>query len=426
MSGLTLVQKIIRRASGGAEPIPGTVVVLRVDLAMGTDLSGNLWRGKLEELGVPVWDPTKIVLVNDHFAPGFDAHSAKSLQALRGFAADYGIANFHDMEGICHVILAEKGYLRPGIFVAGGDSHTPMAGAFGSLAMGFGATDMVAIAATGETWLQVPATMRIDLNGSLKAGVAAKDLMLFLCKRLGMNNGSTVVQYAGSAVDAMPMSERLVLTNMAAELGCDSGIIEPDQTTLAYLRKHGGAADEGALSWVSDEDAKYASVEQFDAGLVEPQVAAPHSPENSASVAKFAGIAIDQAYIGACVGAKIDDLRMAATALRGRKIASRTRLLVAPASRATTTQAAADGTLQTLLDAGAILLPSGCGACFGLGAGVLAEGDVCISTTNRNFKGRMGHKGASVYLASPYTVAASAVRGQIADPRELICSELSS
>jgi 3-isopropylmalate/(R)-2-methylmalate dehydratase large subunit len=424
MGGQTLVQKIIRRASGGAEALPGAVVVLNVDLAMGTDLSGNLWRAKLEELGAPVWDSGKIVLVNDHLAPGFDAHSAKSLQALRRFAADYGIANFHDMEGICHVILAERGYLRPGMFVAGGDSHTPMAGAFGSLAMGFGATDMVAIAATGQTWLLVPATMRIQLDGRLSAGVAAKDLMLLLCRRLGMNNASTVVQYVGAAVDAMPMSERLVLTNMAAELGCDSGIIEPDETTLAYLRNHGAMVDEDALSWVSDDDAEYVSMERFDARLVEPQVAAPHSPQNSGSVTEFAGISIDQAYVGACVGAKIDDLRMAAAALRGKKIAPATRLLVAPASRATTTQAAADGTLQTLLQAGATLLPTGCGACFGLGAGVLAEGDVCISTTNRNFKGRMGHKDASVYLASPYTVAASAVRGKIADPREFLCADV--
>lgn len=426
MSPSTLVQKIIRRASGGADVTPGAVVVLKVDLAMASDLSGNLWRAKLEELRAPVWDPDKIVLVNDHFAPGYDPYSASLLQGLRRFAADYGVANFHDMDGICHVILAENGYLRPGMFVAGGDSHTPMAGAFGCLAMGFGATDMVAIAATGETWLQVPATMLVQLDGKLNTGVTAKDLMLMLCRNLGMNNAATVVQYRGAAVYAMPMSERLVLTNMAAELGCDSGIIEPDETTLSYLRDHAGVVDDDALSWVSDDNADYAAVEAFDAASVQPQVAAPHSPENSGPASEFAGIRIDQAYIGACVGAKIDDLRMAAAALRGRKIAQGTRLLVAPASQATTTEAAGDGTLQTLLEAGATLLPTGCGACAGLGAGVLAEGDVCISTTNRNFKGRMGHKDALVYLASPYTVAASAVAGHITDPREFLCSELNS
>jgi 3-isopropylmalate/(R)-2-methylmalate dehydratase large subunit len=390
---------------------------------MGTDLSGNLWRGKLEELGAPIWDSNKIVLVNDHFAPGFDSHSASSLQALRRFATDYGIAKFHDMEGICHVVLAENGYVHPGMFVAGGDSHTTMAGAFGALAMGFGATDMVAIAATGETWLQVPATMLVTLEGKLNPGVTAKDLMLMLCRCLGMNNASTVVQYCGPAVELMTMSERLVLTNMAAELGCDSGIIEPDETTLAYLRSRDSNVKEDALIWASDDNAEYAASETFDAGLVEPQVAAPDSPENSASVSEFSGTAIDQAYIGACVGAKIEDLRMAAAALRGKKIAANTRLLVAPASQATTTEAAREGTLQILLEAGATLLPTGCGACAGLGAGLLAAGDVCISTTNRNFKGRMGDKDASVYLASPYTVAASAVRGQIADPRELLFAE---
>ncbi len=423
MSASSLVQKIIRRASGDTDAVPGAVVTVNVDLAMASDVSGNLWRAKLEELSAPIWDTDKVVLINDHYAPGFDLGSAASLQRLRRFAADYGVANFHDMEGICHVILAEQGYLRPGIFVAGGDSHTPMAGAFGCLAMGFGATDMAAIAATGQTWLQVPDTLLVRLDGKLVAGVTAKDLMLMLCRRLGMNNASKVVQYQGAAVDAMSMSERLVLTNMAAELGCDSGIIEPDETTLAYMREKGGVVDENALSWVSDDDAVYASIETFDAALVEPQVAAPDSPDQSGPASDFAGVRIDQAYIGACVGAKIDDLRMAATALRGRKIASSTRLLVAPASRAVTTEAAADGTLQTLLEAGATLLPTGCGACAGLGAGVLAEGDVCISTTNRNFKGRMGHKDAAVYLASPYTVAASAVSGQIVDPREFLDPE---
>jgi 3-isopropylmalate/(R)-2-methylmalate dehydratase large subunit len=265
--------------------------------------------------------------------------------------------------------------------------------------------------------------MLVTLEGKLNPGVTAKDLMLMLCRCLGMNNASTVVQYCGPAVELMTMSERLVLTNMAAELGCDSGIIEPDETTLAYLRSRDSNVGEDALIWASDDNADYAASETFDAGLVEPQVAAPDSPENSACVSEFSGIAIDQAYIGACVGAKIEDLRMAAAALRGKKIAANTRLLVAPASQATTTEAAREGTLQILLEAGATLLPTGCGACAGLGAGLLAAGDVCISTTNRNFKGRMGDKDASVYLASPYTVAASAVRGQIADPRELLFAE---
>lgn len=420
---LTLSEKILARASKSVTLAPGDVVTVDVDLAIGTDLSGNLWRPILEELGAPLWDPAKVVLVNDHFAPGFDAGSAAFLQRLRHFARDYGVTNFHDMEGICHVLLAEKGYLRPGIFVAGGDSHTPMAGAFGCLAMGFGATDMAAIAATGETWVQVPASLLIEFNGELASGVCAKDMMLLLCRELGMDNGSTVAEYAGAAVNKMSMSERLVLTNMAAELGSDSGVIAPDGTTLEYIRNHGGYVAADALEWRSDPAAEYAAVHKFDLDQLTPQVAAPHSPENSAAASEFESVHVDQAYIGACVGAKLEDLRMAATVLRGRKVAAGTRLLVAPASKAVIQEATRDGTLEALLAAGATLLPTGCGACAALGAGILAEDDVCISTTNRNFQGRMGHKSSKVYLGSPYTVAASAVRGRISDPRDLMGAE---
>ena len=420
---LTLSEKILARASKSATLAPGDVVTVEVDLAMGTDLSGNLWRPILEELGARLWDPAKVVLVNDHFAPGFDSSSAAFLQRLRHFARDYGVTNFHDMEGICHVLLAEKGYLRPGIFVAGGDSHTPMAGAFGCLAMGFGATDMAAIAATGETWVQVPTSLLIELRGDFASGVSAKDLMLLLCRELGMDNGSSVVEYGGPAVGRMSMAERLVLTNMAAELGSDSGIIPPDHTTVDYIQDHGGVVAPDALEWRSDPDAEYGSVHNYDLDQLSPQVAAPHSPENSAAASEFEGVALDQAYIGACVGAKLEDLRMAARVLRGRKVAAGTRLLVAPASQAVTREATRDGTLAVLLDAGATLLPTGCGACASLGAGILAENDVCISTTNRNFQGRMGHSSSKVYLGSPYTVAASAVRGHISDPRDLLVAE---
>jgi 3-isopropylmalate/(R)-2-methylmalate dehydratase large subunit len=424
--GHTLAEKIIARAAGLPAVSPGQLVTVRVDLAMAHDSSGpRRWRPRLEELGVGLWDPDKVVIVSDHYVPAVDAASAQILQGARKFAADYGVRNFYDMQGICHVILPEHGHLRPGMLAAGGDSHSPMGGAFGCYMAGFGATDMTAIIVTGETWMDVPETVRVDWDGAFGPGVAAKDVMLFLCRELGMDNAGRVVEYGGSTVRAMAMEGRMVLCNMAAELGADTGIVEPDETTLAHIRAHDGIVTEDALSWRSDPDAAYLARYEFDAGGLSPQIAAPHSPANSAPVAEHAGVAVDQAYIGACVGAKLDDLKMAAEVLRGRHVAPNVRLLVAPASAQVTRDATAAGILGDLLDAGAILLPSGCGACAGMGAGLLAPGDVCISTTNRNFKGRMGDAGSFVYLANPYSVAAAAVAGHIVDPREMLAETAS-
>jgi 3-isopropylmalate/(R)-2-methylmalate dehydratase large subunit len=419
--GHTVSEKIIARAAGLPAVSPGQLVTVRVDLAMAHDSSGpRRWRPRLEELGVGLWNPDKVVIVSDHYVPAVDAASAQILRGTRKFAADYGVRNFYDMQGICHVILPEHGHLRPGMLAAGGDSHSPMGGAFGCYMAGFGATDMTAIVVTGETWMDAPETIRVDWSGAFGPGVSAKDIMLFLCRELGMDNAGRVVEYGGSTVRAMAMEARMVLCNMAAELGADTGIIEPDETTLAHIRAHGGTVPDDALSWRSDPDAVYLARHEFDASRLPPQVAAPHSPANSAPVAEHAGIAIDQAYIGACVGAKLDDLRMAADVLRGRHVAPNVRLLVAPASAQVTRDATEAGILGDLLNAGAILLPSGCGACAGMGAGLLAKGDVCISTTNRNFKGRMGDAGSFVYLANPYSVAAAAVAGHIVDPREMV------
>jgi 3-isopropylmalate/(R)-2-methylmalate dehydratase large subunit len=419
--GKTLTEKIIARAAGLPEVVPGQVVTVKVDLAMAHDSSGpRRWRPRLEELGVGLWDPDKVVIVSDHYVPAVDAASAQILQGTRKFAADYGVKNFYDMKGICHMILAEHGHLLPGMFAAGGDSHSPMGGAFGCYIAGFGATDMTAVVVTGETWLDVPETIRVEWDGAFGPGVTAKDVMLFLCKELGMDNAGRVIEFAGSSVRAMSMQERMVLCNMSAELGSDTGIVEPDETTLSYLAAHGGKVAPDALSWRSDADAHYLSLRKFDAASLSPQVAAPHSPANSAAIDQHKGVKIDQAYIGACVGAKQEDIQMAADVLRGRHIADGVRLLVAPASMQVLRDATENGTLGILLDAGAVLLPSGCGACAGMGAGLLAPGDVCISTTNRNFKGRMGDSGSFVYLASPYSVAAAAVAGQIIDPREML------
>ncbi len=417
----TLAEKIIARAAGRPRVAPGEIVTCRVDLAMIHDSSGPRRVGPmLERLGVSVWDPERVVVVTDHYVPAVDSLSAEILDLTRKWVAAQGIANFHDMQGICHVVLPEYGHLRPGIFAVGGDSHSPTAGAFGCFMIGVGATEMAGVLATGEIWVRVPATLLIRWSGRLAPGVAAKDMMLRLCAALDMSRTNyRVVEYTGAAVTALEMPERMVLTNMAAELAAKTGLIAPDEKTVAALAE-AGAESAGALDWQGDADADYEDVLEFDADALAPLVAAPHDPANVDDARAFGEVAIDQAYIGACTGAKLSDLRMAAQVLRGRRVAPGVRLLVAPASTGVTRAAAADGTLAALTAAGAILMPSGCGACAGLGAGILARDEVCISSTSRNFQGRMGAASARVYLGSPYTVAASAIAGAIRDPRELL------
>ncbi len=417
----TLAEKILARAAGQPRVSPGEIVTCRVDLALLLDSGGprRIWP-RLKELGVGVWDPDRIVLCSDHFTPAVDTESAAILQLTREFAHHFDIQNFFDMRGIGHVLLAEQGLLTPGMFAVGGDSHSSMGGAFGCFMAGFGAIEMTGVLVTGEIWIQVPETLRVNWSGRFERGVVAKDIALFLCRELGMENGGHVIEYGGETVRNMSIWERMVLTNMAAELGAETGLVEADDVTLEALRRAGREPLADALNWRSDPGARYAIVRDFSATDLAPQIAAPHSPANSGPVGAFDTVHVDQAYIGACVGAKLSDLRMVAEVLKNRSVARGTRLLVAPASSRAMTEAAADGTLATITAAGAYILPTGCGACAALGAGVLAENEVCISSTNRNFRGRMGANSAQVYLASPYTVAASAVAGRIADPREFL------
>jgi len=419
-SGTTLAEKILARASGRDHVHAGEIITARLDLLMMHDSGGpRRVAARLQHLQAKVWDPDKVVVVSDHFVPAVDIESAEILALTRQWAKARNITHY-DMLGICHVVLQEYGHVQPGMFCIGGDSHSPSGGAFGALMFGMGATDITGALVTGETWLRVPHSVDVQLEGALTPGVSAKDVMLMLCARHGMGNDGQVFHYSGSAVRAMPMHERMTLCNMSAELGADTGMIEPDAVTLAALNATRQPFSDKIAQWRSDADARWLHRHRYDVTGLAPQIAAPHSPANSAPVDAHTRVRIDQAYIGACTGAKLTDLQMAAKVLKGRKIARGTRLLIAPASAATTANASADGTLPTLLEAGAILLPSGCGACAGMGAGVLGGGEVCISTTARNFKGRMGSPGARVYLGSPYSVAAAAVKGEICDPREFI------
>jgi len=420
---MTLAEKLVARAAGREAVRPGEIVTATVDLAMMHDSGGpRRVAPMLARLGATVWDPERVVLVSDHYVPAVDTESAGILDLTRKWAKSAGIARFHDMQGICHVVLPERGHLRPGMFAVGGDSHSPTGGAFGAYMFGVGATEMCGVLVTGEIWLRVPETILLEWQGRLGRGVVAKDMILAMCAKLGMDGGRyQAIHYAGEAVAALPMPERMTLCNMAAELGAQTGLVAPDATTREFLVA-AGVPESGieTARWQNDFGAAAAERHVFDAAALAPMVAAPHSPANSGPAAEQRGVRVDQAYIGACTGAKLVDLHMAAEVLKGRRVAPDVRLLVAPASTRTTAAAAADGTLATLTEAGAILLPSGCGACAGYGAGVLAENEVCIASTARNFKGRMGASSAKVYLGSPYTVAAAAVAGAIRDPREFL------
>ena len=416
---MTLTEKIIARAAGEARVRPGDIVTCRVDLAMMHDSGGpRRIKPMLERIGAEVWDLSKVVIITDHFVHERDGDSVAIQKTTREWVAAQGLDNFHDAEGICHIVLPERGYLRPGMFVVGGDSHSTTGGAYGCLMIGIGSTEMAGVLATGEIWVRVPPTVLVRAEGRLGAGVAAKDIMLMLCRRIGISGANyKAVEYAGPAVDAMPMSERMVLTNMAAELGAKAGIIAPDAVTADALAE-AGVAPPGTDGWRGDDGAAYERTIAFDAGELAPQVAAPHSPENSAPVDAHAGTPVDQAYIGACTGAKLEDLRMAALILHGRKTA--VPLFVAPASVRTAETAKGDGTLAALEEAGAQILPSGCGACIGRHGGVLAPGERAFTTMNRNFVGRMGSAQAEIYLGSPASAAATALAGCISDPRKIL------
>jgi len=415
----SLAQKLIAAACGRSQVHPGELVNCRVDLAMFHDSSGpRRLAPMLAELGAPIWDKRKVVLVIDHYVPEADDESRRIVRIARDWAAAQRLPHVYDSQGICHVVVPQHGHIRPGMFCVGGDSHSPTGGAFGAYMFGIGATEMVGVVTSGEIWLQVPETIFMQWNGQLADGVSAKDMMLAMLGRHGMNGGAyQAVEFCGEAVRSLPMQERMTLANMSAELGAQVGLVAPDETTRDWLAAH-GAPDVDIASWHGDANAP-GTRHEFDASTLVPQVALPHSPANVRGVDELAATRIDIAYIGACTGAKLDDLRAAARVLAGRRIAGGVQLMVAPASVHDAAQAEREGVMRQLIDAGATLLPSACGACAGYGSRI-PEGSTVISSTARNFKGRMGAATAQVYLGSPYTVAASAVRGVISDARDML------
>ena len=420
MTAQTLAQKLIAKAAGVNGVREGEIVTCKVDLAMFHDSSGpRRLKPMLERLGAHIWDPSRVVLVLDHYVPEEDDESRRIVSLAREWAREQRLPHVYDTMGICHVVLPQEGHLRPGMFCVGGDSHSPTGGAFGLYMFGIGATEMLGVMVSGEIWVRVPQTLLLHWEGRLNPGVSAKDMMLHAIGAFGTNGADyRAVEYSGPAVQALSMQERMTLSNMSAELGAQVGLIAPDDVTLEFLRRAGVNQEIDIGHWRTDEGA---SCERhiYDASALSPMVAAPHSPANTAPVGDMENVAIDVAYIGACTGAKLDDLRAAAQVLRGRKVASNVRLLVAPASIKDQDAAEKEGTLGVLVDAGAQLFATACGACSGYGNAL--SGDVTvISSTARNFKGRMGSPDARVYLGSPYTVAASALTGRITDPRAVL------
>jgi 3-isopropylmalate/(R)-2-methylmalate dehydratase large subunit len=415
----TLAQKLVARAAGRDHVVPGEIVVCKVDLAMFHDSSGpRRLKAMLDDLGAPIWDKNKVVLVIDHYVPEADDESRRIVRMTREWAAEQALPHVYDSLGVCHVVVPQHGHVLPGMFCVGGDSHASTAGAFGAYMFGIGATEMAGVVSTGEIWLKVPQTLFMRWSGRLTLGVSAKDMMLTMLGRFGVNGGRyEAVEYCGEAVQALSMPERMTLCNMSAELGAQVGLVAPDLTTHAWLAATGMHKTE-VNRWHSDEDC-IGTWHQFDASTLAPQVALPYSPANVRPVDDLEPTRIDVAYIGACTGAKIDDLRAAAQVLAGFHVASHVKLLVAPASERDRQLAERAGILRRLVEAGATLLPSTCGACAGHG-NAIPDGSTVISTTARNTPGHMGSPGARVFLASPFTVAASALRGSICDARDVL------
>lgn len=418
--GMTITEKILAAHAGRAVVEPGEFVIAKVDVVMGNDGStaGALpvWR----QIGVErVFDPERVAIVFDHFVPNKDVQAANLLRPVREWVRQQGIRHFFDegRTGIAHTILPEQGLVGPGDLMVGGDSHSCTNGGLGAFATGVGSTDLASVLALGEVWLKVPASQQFVYRGTPRRWVMGKDLILATIGRIGIDGALyQAMEFTGPTIAGLSMSERLTMCNMAIEAGAKSGIIAPDEVTLAYVR---GRAKRAWTLYASDPDARYAAVHEFDVSDLRPQVAKPFSPDNVVPVDEVVGTRLDQVFLGSCTNGKLEDLRIAAAVLRGRKVHPDTRLIVIPASQWIYTQAIKEGLLEVFAEAGAAVSTPTCGACFGGHMGVLGADEVCLSTTNRNFVGRMGHPTARVYLANPAVAAASAVKGAIATPEEV-------
>ncbi|MHC5075475.1 MAG: 3-isopropylmalate dehydratase large subunit [Planctomycetota bacterium] len=418
---MTITEKILAKAAGKAQVKPGELIDANIDCIMCHDVTTPPAISMLEKRGIDkVFDPDKIVVTPDHFQPPKDIKSAELHKRLDTWAKKHKIKHYYKLgkAGVCHALLPEQGHIRPGEVIVGGDSHTCTYGALAAFSTGVGSTDSAAAIATGKLWFKVPASIKFVLNGKLPEGVYSKDVILAVIARIGVDGALyKAMEFKGPALANMSMEARMTITNMAIEAGAKSGIIGFDDITKKYLDEH-LKDKKGYTVFESDPDAEYASVEEFDCSSLEPMVALPHLPSGGVGINDCKGKEMDQAYIGSCTNGRIEDLRIAAEILQGKQVNIRT--IVVPATPTIWKQADDEGLFDIFYEAGCVISAPTCGACLGGFMGILAAGEKCISTTNRNFVGRMGHPESEVYLASPATVAASAVEGKLTDPRTFI------
>jgi 3-isopropylmalate/(R)-2-methylmalate dehydratase large subunit len=419
-TAMTITEKILASHAGLDSVTPGDLIEVKVDLALANDITAPLAIRVFEELGTDeVFDREKIALIPDHFVPNKDIPSAQQAKIMREFALKHSIKNYIELGdgGIEHVILPEKGLVIPGDLVMGADSHTCTYGALGAFSTGVGSTDLGVIMATGKTWLKVPTTIKLVYEGNLQPWVGGKDLILVALRMLGVEGAVyKALEFSGPVIEKLSMDQRLSMTNMAVEGGAKNGIVAPDEITLAYIRER--SHREPSL-FLSDPEADYENCVKINVDQLEPQVAFPHSPDNVRPISQVGQVSVDQVFIGSCTNGRFEDLKGAADILKGRSVSKETRLIVIPGSSQIYRKGIQEGIIETLLDAGAVIGPPCCGPCLGGHMGILAQGERCISTSNRNFVGRMGHPQSEVYLANPAIAAASAVLGRIGSPNEL-------
>ena len=418
--GATITEKILTAHTGVAEVNTGDLINAKIDIVMGHDLSIPLAIDELERIGADkVFDRERIFLVPDHFTPNKDITSAENCKQMKEFAKRHQISHYYEVGemGIAHALLPEKGIVLPGDVVVGGDSHTCTYGGLGAFATGVGSSDLAAAMLTGELWFKVPESMKFIYHGKLPKWVDGKDLILYTIGDIGVDGALyRAMEFTGEVIEQLPMSGRLTMANMAVEAGAKNGIFQPDRVTEEYLR---GRTRRPYRIFQSDRDAVYADVREYDVSQIDPQVAFPYLPSNVKPISQVGNIPIDQVVIGSCTNGRIEDLRVAAQILRGNEVAPYVRLIIIPATQGVYRQALREGLFEIFLDANAVISTPTCGPCVGGHMGVLAKGERAISTTNRNFIGRMGHPESEVYLSNPAVAAASAVKGRISDPEEV-------
>ena len=413
------IEKVLAKASGNTSVGVGQVVNCDIDVAGINDLYWQVVKS-LHEMGEDkVWDPEKVAILLDHQAPAPTIKAATNHKNFRIFAREQGIPNLFDVNaGTCHQVITESGLARPGAIVVLTDSHSTTYGAVGAFGTGVGATELAGILATGKLWFRVPEVIKITITGTIAKGVLPKDIIVHILGKIGTDGAVyKVVEFDGPVVDNMNLAGRMVLCNMTTEMGAKTAYIQPNEEILEYVNSR---TNRPFTLFTTDADYKYSKVYKFDISEVEPQLAVPHNVDNARNISDVESVNVDQVFIGSCTGGRIEDIEVAAQILRGKKIANGTRMVVIPASGEVLKMAIGKGYVEELMEAGAVFATPGCGPCLGGHQGILAPGEVCVSTSNRNFKGRMGSKEASIYLASPATAAASALEGRIADPRKYL------